>query len=123
MATYVHHHQVFDNFAQISNFLLRDRNITHKARGVMCQILSHKAGWVSSEQHLVSTSKEGRTSIRSALAELEKYGYLVREVMRNEDGTVAGSRWHTTGDPVSHPLPMFKAPLSENQTLDNATLK
>lgn len=123
MGVLLQHHNAHDNFTQISNVLLRDSRISMKARGVLCQVRSHTAGWVTSERHLVTTSKEGRTAIRSALAELEEHGYLHRETIRNDDGTIKGSTWHTTDDPLNSPIPVFKSPRSGFQTVGNETLK
>lgn len=117
------HNAAKDDFAQISNTVLRDRELSPKAIGIFCHLWSHVEGWTTSAKHLASTMKIGRGAITSALVELETHGYLIREVHRNPDGTIAGGTWHLTDDPKTSPLGVSKAPGAENPAEDDTTLK
>lgn len=75
-----------DNFAQISNGALRDKNLTLRARGLLAMMLSYPAGWTITSERLALGCVEGRDAIRRVLRELEDAGYLVREKYRNEVG-------------------------------------
>ena len=60
----------------IDNTILRDKNISLKAKGLLCFILSLPPKWNFSKEGLCSCIKEGKTAIDTALKELETYGYL-----------------------------------------------
>lgn len=78
-------------FAQIPNDTLRDSRLTYRARGVLGDLLSHAEGWSTSAERLAQGSpagQEGRDSIRKALSELERYGYIAREKVRDERGRI-----------------------------------
>ena len=68
-----------NNYTTMSNFHLRDNNITHKARGLLSYMLSLPDDWDYSLAGLVKISKENKSAIRSALNELKEYGYLIIE--------------------------------------------
>jgi len=73
------------NLTQASNRLLRNPGITHKAKGVLCLLLSNKEGWTPCITSLCEMSKEGESAIRSALRELEEHGYLLRLKYRDRN--------------------------------------
>lgn len=66
------------DFTQIPNATLRDSQLTLKAKGLLCLLLSNKEGWRSHLKTLIKMSKDGRDSIQSGLNELEDTGYLIR---------------------------------------------
>ena len=108
------HHSFDDQFAQIPNAWLRDSRLSLKAIGLLAQIMTHSPGWNMSINSLSSRNNVGRDQIRTAIAELEEFGYLTREQSR-EDGRFAETIWRTS-DPAD-------LPLSENPTSDNPTTK
>jgi len=75
-----------NNYTTMSNYHLRDRNLTHKARGLLSYMLSLPDDWDYSVNGLVSFSKENIRAIRSTLKELEECGYLVREKRKLKNG-------------------------------------
>jgi hypothetical protein len=105
-------HSFDDNFTQIPNNWLRDQRLSYKARGVLAELLSHRPGW-SVSMHQLANGLDGIHSIRSAVAELETHGYLVREQTR-ESGRFAEAQW-VTGSPLSG-FPTSVFPTSDNQT-------
>jgi len=108
------HHSFDDQFAQIPNAWLRDSRLSLKAIGLLAQIMTHVPGWNMSINSLADRNSVGRDQIRTAIAELEQFGYLTREQSR-EDGKFSETIWRTS-DPIEKPL-------SENSTTVNPTTK
>jgi hypothetical protein len=65
------------NYTVMSNYHLRDDNLTLKAKGLLSLVLSLPDNWDYTVNGLVSICKENRTAINSALEELKNNGYLV----------------------------------------------
>lgn len=65
------------DFTVISNSYLRDKSISLKAKGLLSMILSLPDDWEYSVAGLASICSENETSVKSALSELKKNGYLV----------------------------------------------
>lgn len=65
------------DFTVISNFYLRDKGISLKAKGLLSIILSLPDDWEYSVAGLASICAENETAVKSALSELKKNGYLV----------------------------------------------
>jgi hypothetical protein len=80
--------------------------------------MSHSVGFEVSIKRLAQRGQDGKDAIASAIVELESVGYLVREQLRNADGTLASTQW-TTKDPE----PWSDNPLSDNPLSDNPHLK
>lgn len=77
------------NFTVMSNFHLRDKRLSLKAKGLLSVMLSLSEEWNYSIAGLVAISKENETAVRSTLDELKKYRYLiVTKRMPNE--TISG---------------------------------
>ena len=93
------------DFAIISNSLLRDENLSFRARGILCCILSHEEGYQISSDRLAG--KEGREAIRTGLRELATAGYLKRTKSQNEKGL-----W--TSSAIVSDLPEFLPELPSN---------
>ena len=108
------HHSFDDQFAQIPNSWLRDSRLSLKAIGLLAQIMTHVPGWNMSINSLADRNSVGRDQIRTAITELEKFGYLTREQSR-EEGKFSETIWRTS-DPIEKPL-------SENSTTVNPTTK
>jgi len=113
------HHSFDDHFTQIPNAWLRDNRLTLKARGLMSLLMSHRAGWSLSINTLADQNQEGKDAIRSAIAELERFGYLERE-QSHDSGRFSEAIW-TTCDPAD--LPLSEKPLTDNPTPKNNNLK
>jgi len=89
-----------DNFTQVRNNILRDPNISLKAKGLLALLLSNKDGWYSYAETIKSFSTDGDTSIRTALRELEENKYLVRLKYRSIDNKrIRGGFWAYTDIP------------------------
>lgn len=74
------------NYTVMSNYHLRDKNLSLKAKGLLSIMLSLPEDWNYTLGGLVAISKEGLTSIRSALDELKKNRYLEVEKVKDASG-------------------------------------
>lgn len=84
-------------FTQVPNQLLRNPEVSFKAKGLLALLLSNKDGWESTMQGLLSYTKEGKSAIQSALKELEEWGYLKRiEYRSTETKRYVGTLWAYT---------------------------
>lgn len=85
---------VVNNYTQISNDIIRNPQLSFKARGILILFLSNKEGWHTFVE-TISTSFsncDGRTSIASGIKELEELGYVKKYTYRDgKTKAVAGS--------------------------------
>lgn len=65
-----------DNYTSIANGFARDKRLSLKARGLALYLLSHKEGWRITTSSLAKECGCGERQVRTALIELETYGYL-----------------------------------------------
>ena len=71
------------NFTMVSNHVLRNANLSLKAKGLYAYMWSLPEDWDYSVSGLTKVLKEGRDAINEALKELEREGYLVRTILRS----------------------------------------
>ena len=74
------------NFTVMSNHHFKNKNLSLKAKGLLSLMLSLAEDWNYNMQGLASLSRDGIDSVRSALKELEHYGYVKQNKVRNEYG-------------------------------------
>ena len=101
------------NFTVMSNFHFKEKKMSLKAKGLLSLMLSLPDTWNYSISGLVTLSKDGKDSVMSALAELEKFGYLERERMTNSKGQFSGIEYNIYEEPQQ------KKPIEEKPILDN----
>lgn len=65
-------------FTVMSNYHLRDKNLSLKAKGLLSMMLSLPDGWHYSVRGLASICKEGVSSISATIRELDACGYIRR---------------------------------------------
>ena len=65
-------------FTVMSNYHLRDKNLSLKAKGLLSMMLSLPDGWHYSVRGLASICKEGVSSISATIRELDDCGYIRR---------------------------------------------
>ena len=90
-----------------------------KAKGLLSLMLSLPDDWDYSISGLATLSKDGKDSIMSALAELEKFGYLTRTRLTNEKGQFAGVEYNIFEIPQPK-NPISEKPNSANENSENA---
>ena len=69
------------NYTTMSNYHLRDPNLSNKARGLLSTMLSLPDNWDYTTRGLAKICKDGVDGITAQLRELEQYGYLIRNRM------------------------------------------
>ncbi len=74
------------DFTVMSNYHLRDVELSLKAKGLLSLMLSLPEDWDYTTKGLACICKDGVDSITSALKELESHGYLTRQRTRYENG-------------------------------------
>ena len=76
------------NYTTMSNYHLRDPNLSNKARGLLSTMLSLPDNWDYTTRGLAKICKDGVDGITAQLKELEQYGYLIRHRIRDSDGRI-----------------------------------
>ena len=74
------------NYTIMSNYHLRDQNLSLKAKGLLSYMLSLPEDWDYSLSGLCAICKEQECAIKSTLKELKEHGYVKVEKIRGEKG-------------------------------------
>lgn len=117
----------------MSNYHLKDRRLSLKAKGLLTVMLSLPDSWNYTLHGLTAINQEGVDAIREAVRELEQAGYIVRTRARNAQGQLKGTVYtiyeqpqqsesqlqaapeQTSGEPVPA-TPAQETPALENPT-------
>lgn len=91
------------NYTVMSNYHLRDQSLSLKAKGLLSQMLSLPENWDYTLAGLSHINRESKDAIRTALQELEKAGYIIRERERDSQGRLRGA------DYIIHESPITKS--------------
>ena len=75
------------DYTVMSNHHLRNTELSLKAKGLLSMMLSLPEEWNYTTRGLASICKEGTESIGTALKELERTGYIVRNRLRDTEPT------------------------------------
>ena len=67
------------NFTAIENEVLRDKNLSFKAKGLLCVIMGLPDTWDFTVKGIAAISTEGETAVRSTIKELKDAGYCASE--------------------------------------------
>ena len=76
------------NYTTMSNYHLRDPDLSNKARGLLSTMLSLPDNWDYTTRGLAKICKDGVDGITAQLRELEQYGYLIRNRIRDTSGRI-----------------------------------
>jgi len=104
--------QKTSNYTVMSNHHFKNRNLSLKAKGLLSLMLSLPDDWNYTLEGLVTLNADGRDSIRTALQELEKEGYLILGRERDENGRLGDAIYDVWEQPRTD------LPISENPTLE-----
>ena len=64
-------------FTQVSNQMLSDKNISYKAKGILCHLLSHDQDkFTITSDTLIQHGSDGVKAIKTGIQELKRNGYL-----------------------------------------------
>lgn len=75
-----------------------------KAKGLLSLMLSLPDDWDYSVAGLTTLSKDGKDGVMTALAELEKFGYLTRTRLVNDRGQFDGVEYNIFEQPQEKPV-------------------
>lgn len=111
-------HSFDGRYAQIPNFMLRDKNLSLDTIGLLAQLMSHSPGWRVSQESLAKANNVGRDSIRRMIRELVAAGYLSvsEKQVHNEKGYLAGYTYTTKDPDTVTQQPSLVEPLSAEPT-------
>ena len=107
-----------NNFTVMSNYHFKEKGMSLKAKGLLSLMLSLPDDWDYSISGLVSLSKDGKDSVMSALSELEKFGYLIRNRTINSKGQFSGIEYNIFEQPQKE-IPIAEKQNSEKQNAEN----
>lgn len=112
------HHRKRDSFCCIPNDLLEDKNLSAKAKGILCYLLSKPPTWRARVSDISNRMNDGESSIRSALKELRAAGYVKLEQVR-AGGKIVKWKWLVSDSPLFLDSPDGDFPHLENRHLSN----
>ena len=106
------------NFTVVSNDILMNNFMSMKATCLLMKMLGKPDNWDYTINGMKTFCTEGRDAIRSALKELEKFGYLERRKVRDSRGRYTDIEYIIYEEPISR-SPCSAYPESENPSLDD----
>lgn len=107
-----------NNYTVMSNYHFKEKDMSLKAKGLLSLMLSLPEDWDYSIDGLAKLSKDGKDSVMSALAELEKFNYLIRTQTKDEDGKFAGYDYDVYEEPYTE-KPFTEKPFTEKPNTEN----
>ena len=108
------------NYTVMANYHLRDKRLSFKAKGLMSFMLSLPEEWDYSITGLSMFGTDKIDSVRSALKELEKQGYVRAERVRDNKGMLRGTEYTVMEKPILE-NPTLEKPILEKPILENPT--
>lgn len=108
-------------FTVIPNAILEDKNLSLKAIGLLCYLLRLPADWAINKTSLHKYLKDGRDAVLAAFKELEDFGYIEAEEIR-EKGRFVGFNYEVSDFPKKTDIkpdefsenPLPEKPITEN---------
>lgn len=91
------------NFTVMSNTHLKDRRLSYKSKGLLSVILSLPPDWDYTITGLSVIAADGVDSVKTAIKELEQYGYVTRTQLRDERGRMAQNEYRVYENPTDNP--------------------
>ena len=102
-------------YTVMSNHHLRNKELSLKAKGLLSQMLSLPDDWDYTLAGLSHINKESIDAIRTAIWELERAGYIIRQQGRDAKGKMTAIEY-TIFEKPQLPQPMLDCPMLENPT-------
>ncbi len=97
-----------NNYSIINNEFIFNKNMSLKAKGLLCHILALPNDWTLYVEEVTKWHTDGKSSIYSAFKELTANGYMKREQIRDKAGKII--KWDYI---------IFEKPYSNYQDVDN----
>ncbi len=103
------------NYTVMSNTHLKDRRLSYKSKGLLSVILSLPPDWDYTITGLSVIAADGVDSVKTAVRELEQYGYVTRTQLRDERGRMAQNEYRVYENPADNPDYVSDENVSENK--------
>ncbi len=97
-----------NNFTTINNEFIFNKNLSLKAKGLLCHILALPNDWTLYVEEVGNWHTDGKSAIYSAFKELTLNGYMQREQIRDSKGKIV--KWNYL---------IFEKPHTDFQDVDN----
>ena len=88
-----------DNFTLINNDIFKRKDLSWKAKGLLCHLISLPDDWQIYVSQLSDVSKDGKESTANGIKELIKAGYILRRIERDEKGKFKGYDYLVSDEP------------------------
>ena len=105
------------DYTVMSNFHLKDKRLSLKAKGLLSQMLSLPDDWDYTLSGLCFINRESKDAIRSAINELERAGYIRRRQTIDATGKFGANEYSIYERPITD------VPSSENPTTEKPITK
>ena len=112
-----------EKYTVIDNNIFRKKELSLKATGMLCILLSLPDNWQFSEVGLEAIINESRTSVRTCLKELELKNYLQRERVRTSKGILLNTIYNIYETPMLQNDTLANQPMLQKPTLEKPTLE
>ena len=109
------------NFTTINNEFIFNKNLSLKAKGLLCHLLALPNDWKLYVEEVEKWSTDGKSAIYSAFKELTSNGYMKREQIRDK-GKIVSWDYIVYEKPHTDFQEIEKLDV-ENQTLLNTNIK
>lgn len=112
------------DFTVLSNRIVRDKNISLKAKGLFLVVMSlNESNWDFSINGLTKIVKEGKNAIYGIIDELKEHGYCHYEQRRDENGKMLDAEYTFLEEPryVSENNPLPNCRETDNRDTENRT--
>ena len=105
----------------MANYHFREKGMSLKAKGLLSFMLSLPEDWDYTMAGLAICHKDGLDSVRSAMKELQDYGYVSVSRVRNEKGQLAEADYVIRENPIAE-KPAWGNPTQEKHTQINTNI-
>lgn len=114
-----------NDYTMINNYLIKDKNLKLKDKGMLLVLLSLPDNWDFSVSGLEKICKESKDTINGILNNLEKYEYLERNQERDDKGRFIDWKYDIYEIPkhLYNNLPYPKNPDMDNQDIENPDME
>ena len=107
-----------NDYTVMSNVHFKERKMSLKAKGLLSLMLSLPDEWDYSIEGLMKLSSDGKSSVTSALQELERFNYLKRTLIQGDGGKFNGYIYDIYEVPYTE-NPFTEKPFTENPSTEN----
>lgn len=101
------------DFTIVDNHIFKDKRLSYKELGLLCELLSLPDDWDFSIKGISSLHSDGEKAVRTGLIELEKLGYLIRKQIKGKYGQFDGYDYYIFDNPNDN-----REPYVQNRLMD-----